>query len=314
MKCLTQLIIVLLFSKSLFAQIDWQKEYDLDTITFEDNDEYLLIDSFENNIWQVCIPNKVFFDSAFSPNKAIVTDSTGYYPKNNHSFFDIYVGEFNDSLYPLSIFIEFRHKFDTDTLKDGGFITTSYDGGKTWMNIIHDNLVWLPPWETQNLYSENDTLFNGEPGFSGRSVGWIKTVFWKHWMLSKSTNNIGDTMIVRFNFISDSIESDKEGWMIDDIRLYSMDIGGGLEDHGYYKSLRLYPDPAYTFFSFELDRIYNTIDIDIIDSNGKSIKKSRFQNLDNIFFPCAEFKAGVYFIKTTLNSKEIYMNKVIIEK
>ncbi len=311
MKHIAQLIILLIISKGMYAQTI---EYNWDTITFENNDEYLVIDTSESNIWQVCIPNKVFFNSAYSPDKAIVTDSIGYYPKNNHSFFDVYIGQFNDSLFPLSVFVEFRHKFDTDALKDGGYISVSYDGGDTWMNIIHDNFGWLPPWQTQDLYSESDTLFNGEPGFSGRSSGWVTTVFWKHVMLVKNTNNVGDTMIIRFNFISDSTQSDKEGWMIDDIRLYSMDIGGGLENNEIFKSLNIYPDPVSTFMSIELDKECRTIDIEIIDPNGKLIQQNQYHDADNITLRCAGLNDGVYFIRTTLNSKEIYVNKVIIKK
>lgn len=315
MKRITQLIIALILSKSMFAQ---PKVYNWDTITFEDNKEFLFIDSSESNIWQVCIPNKVFFDSAFSPNKAIVTDSMDYYPKNNYSFFDVYIGTFNNPWYPYNIFVEITHKFDTDIHKDGGYITVSYDQGNTWMNIIHDSSYFggRPYWEDQNLYTENDTLFNGEFGFSGRSAGWIQTVFsWYILPIKNTDNEVGDTIILRFNFISDSVQSDKEGWMIDDIRIYSKEIGGGgLEDHGIFKSLKMYPDPASSFLNVKLDRLYNLIDIEIVDMNGNEIKKSHFYNTANITLSCSDLSNGVYVIRTVLNSKEIFVNKVIIEK
>ena len=183
------------------------------------------------------------------------------------------------------------------------------------VNIVNNDILdrW-PYWESQNLYTEKDSLSNGEYGFSGRSDGWIKTVFWRHVMLSKNTDYTDDTLIIRFNFISDSIQSDKEGWMIDDIRLYSMDIGGGLEEPGLFKSLKLYPDPVSSFLNILLERPFSFIDIEIFDMNGKEVKKNHFYDTDRIKLSCSDLTSGVYMIKTVLNSKEIYVNKVIIEQ
>ena len=202
-----------------------------DTINFSSTREYLKIDTSKQNIWQIASPQKTFFNSAFSETKAIITDSIKSYPINNKSYFDIYIGSFNfQNYYPYSINIGFKHKFDTDTLKDGGYITISYDKGKTWMNIINDSVYYYgatPKNRNMNLYSNLDTLFNGEKGFSGKSKNWISTFFgWQAMVVKKSAKTDIDTTIIRFNFISDNINNNKEGWLIDDITLYSCDISG----------------------------------------------------------------------------------------
>lgn len=110
----------------------YQTEFNWDTIGFEENYEYIKIDTSSSNIWQIGFPNKTYLDSSYSGENAIVTDISNSYASDNHSYFDLYVGDFNYSdYYPWDIFIEFKHKFDTDTLKDGGYITVSYDNGNT---------------------------------------------------------------------------------------------------------------------------------------------------------------------------------------
>ncbi len=109
-----------------------------------------------------------------------MTDSLNPYPENNYSYFDIKIGIFNNDDFSYNNFIEFHHKYDTDSLLDGCYITVSTDSGKTWMNIINKQqafgAIWMDQYAT-NLYSEQDTLFNGEYGFSGHSDEWLTTAF-----------------------------------------------------------------------------------------------------------------------------------------
>jgi len=110
----------------------------IETITFEYSYPYLEVDTSNQNIWQIGTPNKAFFDSAYSAKNAIITDTVNYYPIDNISYFDLLIGAFNfNDLYPWNIYVGIKHKYDTDTLKDGGFITISYDNRTTWMNIIN---------------------------------------------------------------------------------------------------------------------------------------------------------------------------------
>ena len=111
-------------------------------ITFEEPSPYIHINPSAQNIWQIGAPQKIFFNSAYSVPNTIVTDTINFYPVNNQSSFDLYVGAFNMGgmwgwNYPLDIFIDFRHKYDTDTLIDGGYITVSWD---KWIDMDEYNL------------------------------------------------------------------------------------------------------------------------------------------------------------------------------
>ncbi len=316
MKNFILLLTISFISLPSFAQYT---KFVWDTITFEEPYEYLKIDTSSRNIWQIGEPNKIFFDSAFSTNNAIVTDTLNNYPVNNYSFFDLYIGLYNNPWYYFSNFIEIKHKFDTDTLKDGGYITVSYDNGQTWMNIIHDTsyTFGVPPnqenWFLEKLYSDTDTLFNGEYGFSGNSNGWITTKFsWFDIPSSvKSLHSLGDTMIIRFNFISDNFETNNEGWMIDNIKLYSVDLGGGVDE---IKPLEfsIYPNPMNQTTTIKLNN-YSKIELSILDIQGQIVSKTKYFNNQSIRINRGKLNSGIYFVKIRKDKNLVGIKKLIVE-
>lgn len=293
------------------------EEYVWDTITFEEPYQYIKIDTSSQNIWQIGEPSKILFDSAYSINNAIVTDTINNYPINNYSFFDLYIGSYNVDFYPYCIFLEIKHKFDTDTLKDGGYITVSHDNGETWMNIINDTSYIFNETPNQvnmfveELYSTTDTLFNGEYGFSGNSAQWITTKFsWFYWPC-KSLQSLGDTMFIRFNFLSDNIETNNEGWMIDNIRLYSVDLGGGVENK---KTLefKFSPNPMNDKTIVELND-YREIELNIYDIQGRKLEQNIYHNNQTIVINKDNLNTGVYFVKIKTDNNLIGIRKLIVK-
>jgi hypothetical protein len=293
------------------------QNFSWDTITFETPYEYLSIDTSSACIWQIARPQKTYFDAAFSGERAIVTDSANPYPVNNYSYFDIKIGAFNDEWYPANLFVEFKHKFDTDEGYDGGFISISYDSGKTFMNIITDTnwynydfappMFWIPDGET--LYTKDDLLYNGECGFSGHSDSWITTSF--GWALIPVKAESADTVILRFNFISDNIDNGKEGWMIDDIRIYSIYFYA-VHDFDLEKQVVVYPNPGLSPIHVKLDKVYAGVVADIMDMKGNKVKEFSYSNTDhfNLEFP-AEMR-GLYIIKIMLDGERYVLKKVIL--
>ena len=155
MKKLTILLIVLLGFNNIYAQ--WYNE----TINFESPSSMVWIDDTqENNIWQIGTPQKDYFDQAYSPPYAILSDTIESYGENLHSSFIVSVKGWSWFGGSPSI-LTFKHKFDTDTLTDGGYIDVSYDSGESWVSIIHDttmyNCNWTPGF---GYYSENFYYYN----------------------------------------------------------------------------------------------------------------------------------------------------------
>ena len=312
MKKVTILSIIICTCFYSFAQnidIIW------DTITFEEPYSYLTIDTSSQNIWQVGEPNKIFFDSAYSIYNAIVTDTINYYPANNNANFDLKIGEFNFfEQFPFSICIEIKHKFDTDTLQDGGFISVSYDEGLTWMNIIKDTTdFWddTPMNNGYNLYSNSDSLYNGELGFSGHSNNWVTTSFcWFFYPVKNIAEFPGDTIIVRFTFISDSIGDNKEGWIIDNIKLYSYDLGGSIYDKNSL-DFQLIPNPITEYAKIKITDYQKAL-LRIFSIDGKIVKNQEYYHNQDITIKKNELKSGSYFISIKTDTNQYGIKKLII--
>jgi len=291
-------------------------------INFDDSLNFISVDTASQNIWQIGTPQKTYFNAAYSGSRAIVTDTTNPYTSNNYSYFDLYLGTYNLPWYPWNIFMDFKQKYDTDTLKDGGYITVSWDKGLTWMNIIKDSVYnqygggaipgndfYIP---SINLYTENDTLSNGEYGFSGKSYGWVHTAF-SWFYLPVKFDFPPDTMIVRFNFISDNIDNPKDGWMIDDIKLYAIDLGGGIYDIPFTENfMTVSPNPMNSVASIFLDKYYNKAEFEVFDSKGNSVMHNFYTNCDSFTFEKNQLPQGIYYIKVTFDNNVTQTKKIII--
>lgn len=283
---------------------------------FDTSNVYLKVDTFAQNIWQIGKPQKTFFDSAYSPINAIVTDTVNAYPANNHSWFDIYVGEFNNDHFPFIIFFEMKHKFDTDSL-DGGYISVSWDDGATWNNIIHDTVYYefmnygvypgyINSYDT-NLYSPGDTLFNGQPGYSGHSAGWQKTIFC--WYLQPVKKMYPDTMRVRFNFVSDSVDNGKEGWMIDDIKLYTVKMAGNINER-FSGQFEVFPNPATTNLTITSERIHIKT-VELYNLKGQKVLEKSVRN-KNTDVDVSTYESGMYLLIIQTN-EGIASKKILIQ-
>lgn len=306
-------IIILIFAifcfNSIFAQ--WYNE----TINFENPSSMVWIDDTqENNIWQIGTPQKDFFDQAHSVPFAILTDTLESYGENIHSSFIVSVKDwlwFEGSPAILS----FKHKFDTDTLSDGGYIDVSYDNGETWLSIIHDttmfNCEWSPGYyfHGQNFYDDNDTLFNGKPGFSGRSDNWETASF--EWLYCLGVKDYyPDSLMIRFNFISDDIASNKEGWMIDDIKLQSYECSSVNEkENTIYSSI--YPNPINRNSVLSIEGLNGkTYGMEIFDLNGRIIY-SCSNNTTSFSLNDISFEPGIYFYQISIENQLKYSGKLI---
>ncbi len=321
MKTLIFILSATFFSSFLFSQKSVGDEFPVDTITFEDTCFYLQIDTSANNIWQIGEPSKTFFNASFSAPNAIVTDTLNNYPVNNYSYFDLIIDENSFPSFSSQMFFEIKHKIDTDTLKDGGYITISYDKGNTWTNIINDtsyNYEESPgsyTWngEPSNLYSNDDTLFNGKYGFSGKT-DWITTKFSWHYIPCKNIENktISDTILIRFNFISDNINTGKEGWMIDDIRLYNVDLGGNIKTLSNPKHSVIQTNPIQDKSLIVFDKLYPVLTVQLFNFQGKLLRNQKLYNTKTFMFSRDNLPEGMYFLKLNFNNQFSETQKLII--
>lgn len=289
----------------------------VELIAFESESVYFKQGSSTTNCWQIGQPSKQDFSGAYSGSNAIVTDTLNSYPKNNHSWFDL---KFPYHPFYDYIGISFYHKLNTENSKDGGYISISYDAGNTWSNIINDDLCPFatsptntPDYytETLGLYTLNDTLFNGEFGFSGNILEWEKVQFnWvKYLAVKKAFYN--DTILVRFNFISDSINN-MEGWMIDDIRLFTVELPGDISENEINSSIVFYPNPIIDYSVLKTKNGQTIKTIELFNYNGQLLKTESI-NTNEYVFKKHNLNPGIYFLRCTLSNKIQESIKIIIE-
>jgi len=168
-----------------------------------------------NNCWQIGVPQKTEFDSAYSPVRAILTDTINPYPTANTSSFDIVL---EPTLYPSNtVFwtnfrLEFNYRVDCDSLLDYGTIELSTDSGATWMDLIND--------PTYAPYIEWQTDFTGDlPVLTGNNGAWKHSQADMNALAQFLNIPVGSTLIWRFSFTSDSIQTNRDGLMYDNITI-----------------------------------------------------------------------------------------------
>jgi hypothetical protein len=294
----------------------------ISVISFDEPTSWITILPLQNNIWQIGAPHKTFFNSAYTLPDAIVTDTINDYPLNNFSSFELIVGLFNVPEYANDLFIDFRHKYDSDTGQDGGYITVSWDNGTTWMNIIDDNLA---PYEitphnpnygfgNNNLYDYWSFLANGQQGFTGYSGNWIHSCMaWYDLVVKKTANNIPDTVRLRFNFISDNIPHNREGWMIDQIRLFSIDLGMGIPEYLQGKSHSwFYPNPLTKTATFTMNKTYLDVHYELMDTRGVLISTGDRGTCDQFTFERSDLRPGIYFMRLFLGDQIVDIHRIVI--
>lgn len=273
-----------------------------DTLTFWPLHNWITLDTSHSNIWQIGKPNKEYFSSACYGDKAIMTDSAFFYSNNCNDTF--YVTIPNDYQWGEGI-LSFYHKFDTDSLIDGGVIEISYDNYTSWINItddiyhIHSNFI--------GLYE--DTIRGGEYGFSGRSNNWQYVELYWWWIaLVKSTSMNIYSPRIRFRFISDDINTNKEGWMIDGMVFRGYEINDAI-DKNIINNAISFPIPSSEIVKFNLQELYSVaVNIELFNSVGEMLAR---KELINSQIDISKYRPGIYFYKIYNNNELILKGKLI---
>jgi hypothetical protein len=137
-----------------------------------------------------------------------------------------------------------------------------------------------------------------KPILTGNSNGWKS--FWVNLAVLGKTYNINyeDTVLYRFSFISDSIQTNKCGLMFDDFLFVDL-VESGIKEQGYdYLRSTCFPNPVANQLTIIFNNINNSIfEFEIYDASGKQIThlsdiKSQEFNLDT-----KDFKKGVFYYR-----------------
>ena len=155
-----------------------------------------------DSIWQIGQPSKTLFHAAASAPKALVTDTLNPYPNNASSSFTF--DAIQGSPFYGILAVQWMQKLDLDSVGDGALIEFSVDNGATWENPFnHPNVYNFFGFDWANVYSfPQGDLFSG-----------IDTTWQNVWLCFDA--NWAQSLLMRFTLLSDSVSSNKEGWMLD---------------------------------------------------------------------------------------------------
>ncbi len=252
-------------------------------LNFE-NTPYLnrvLIDTSSNpgNIWQIGHPNKTVFNSAFSFPNVIATDTLNSYPINDTSSFTIiHIADLGWQ-FNYTIYIDGWYYVNSDTLTDFGYIEFSPDLGSTW--FYADSVV------------NHGCCFSGPeklPTFTGNSFGWQH---FDYCLCTSTPVNIGDTVLYRFTFISDNIQTNKDGLMYDD--LHFDDMVEGIDEIQNDNLISISPNPVSDELRIQREKFSENPGIQILNYTGQIL----YDNLSliNETINVKQFLNGIYFLK-----------------
>jgi hypothetical protein len=254
-------------------------------------------DSLETNIWQIGEPKKTIFNAASTLPNAIVTDTVNYYPINNSSSFSFGI---NDLYHfgPAGILaIQWMQKLDMDKGFDGGIIEYSSDTGQVWTSVFNNPNVY-------SFYgfadSNKSTLGNGSLAFTGTDTTWknIWLCFDVSWL---STN---DTLEFRFRFESDSVDNNKEGWIIDNLKSHITYVHT-VAEHEKEEYMTIGPNPTRgrVDISTKKSKDFHIIEkMELVDLKGAVVQT--WQNAPTKYFiDIAHHPDGIYFLNVQTNKR-----------
>lgn len=283
MKSLFNLFIILIFSLSSLGQATSI------SCDFETSCEVITIDSsIADNLWQIGIPDKPTFN--FIPHNKLVTDTIHTYSANNYSVFYVTIPT---TPWDFWMDISFEHFYDTDEMMDGGYIEVSEDHGQSWHNVIESPLLI---WDQWNMYTDTNLLYDSTPGFSGYSAVYLHSAF-TLWTMDL------DTLLMRFVFISDSNDNQRNGWCFDYIQFFGW--WEGIEEKQ-ARNYKLYPNPVTgtSVITFENPE-RELMSIEIFNSNGKMIYTKNDIVEDRIYLTKDKLSKGLYIFRI-LNGHKIH--------
>ncbi len=309
-------LLILLFSFSITLSIQAQIVtggglVELNACNFEEDCMWIELDTSVSNQWQMATPSKPFFDTSYSAPNCILTDSVLSYSNSNLSSFQVPLyWEGGGMMFNAGI--RFWHKFESDSMLDGGSIEFSYDYGETWDNV-YDHSELHPGFEFyhENLYGEGDTLMDGTHAFTGTS-DWTYTQLQWIWMYPLKVE-IPDTFLLRFNFISDSIDTSKDGWMIDNISSFYA-IFGGLDENGTQSSIHLYPNPSRAITTVNYSTHNNeSYSLSVINLNGQEVIRMDRLSGSTVSVDTKNLPKGMYEVQIHQEGNITAKQKLVVQ-
>lgn len=289
---LSTLVILCLFTASVYAQSLSQYFDGADTIPGQSL--FIELDTSSTNVWQIGPPHKNIFNAASTVPNALVTDTINYYPINNSSsfYFDADIDAFGWGI----LAFQWTQKLDLDEGMDGGLIEYTIDGGNSWQSVFNSPYVYsFYGFDQANVSSIPNHGF----AFTGRDSIWkdIWLCFDVSWL------NQNDSMQFKYTLKSDSLENNREGWLIDNFLIHTTIIHTATSEKEQENYLEIYPNPTSGRLEINAQKIngYHLIEeLNLYNVSGRLIK-SYGKCPTKFSIDLSDQSPGVYYLKIKTN-------------
>jgi len=249
-------------------------------------DFILEIDTLSNpdNIWQIGNPQKGVINNAYSNPNVIITDTIDYYPPNDTSVFIFKHIDQGGYSWPHSAELAGYYYVNSDSLNDFGTIEISLNQGASWINLI-----------TDTVYSQYYYWFTPKPTLTGNSNGWQN--FWVSLAELGGVFNVnqGDTILLKFAFISDSIVDSLDGLAYDNFQF--CDGVEGIKEILKENLISIFPNPTNGLLYIERNHISKIATIQIFCSTGQLLYEENSFNGEFIDTKKINLIDGLYLLK-----------------
>lgn len=255
----------------------------------------LTVTTDSGNVWQIGQPQKTLFNAAASVPNVLITDTVNPYPANADAAAVIsYLFSFSQGIMAM----QWKQKLDLDSLTDGGFVEYSTDNGSTWVNAFNNPYVYnFYGYDSTNV----DTLPNGQIGFTGTDTTWrdIWLCFDASYFIQFQTS-----LLVRLRLVSDSVSSNREGWMVDNIieHLTIFHTAGKKLQTEY---LQVYPSVTTGIVNIEAQKLqeFHIIQgMELLSADGR-VLKTYGVSPTKFWIDISAFPDGLYFLRVITNKK-----------
>jgi len=279
-------ILFLLVSQKIYSQC-YDASYCLD---FEDTlcNYHVNIDTtiYPGNIFQIGSAHNPVLDSTFCSSVVIMTDTAMPYPVNNHSVFTIINQATSGDVFGFKMFSG-SYYVQSDYLNDYGTMEISLDKGITWIDLM------------DSAYSNNFLWWTSKPVLTGHSYTCKSFEVDMVNLISIHNFGMGDTILYRFSFFSDSTFDNMGGLVFDNICFN--DFVEGISDI-HFKPIKsvIYPNPSSGNFSIDFDNPDGEpFELAVYDICSKGMMTREGITSGKTVIDCHEFKPGMYVYKIT---------------
>ena len=270
--------------------------------TFAQNPQYnnfdtegtleILIDSTSaDTIWQIGAPQKLILNETSSIPNALITDTLNTYPTSTEASFVVEMSEYSMQFFPY-IQLEWFQKIDFEDGVDGGIIEVSYDDQQTWSNIFTDS-IYRP--EIVGSYHW-DTLYNQVAGVTGTSALTWMGICWGT-PVGTPPSNI-ESIHVRFTMTTDSVDTQQDGWLIDDFYVGLLVIGN-TSNQANSSKMSIYPNPTVNEIAISLDEVLDeVVDVYVYDNTGRMVYTEQAPMFGEATHrvDMSNFQQGIYYL------------------